>query len=98
MDKDLKLKAKILTNPESHQSNYFEIKSLIAVLIRQARVILLVFLVLFGLAFGFLVFTTETYTATALILTDPDQKDILNPRPSTSSSAGRENAKVDSEV
>ncbi len=76
----------------------FEIRSVTALLRRQMRVILYAVAVIFGLAFLFLLAVNETYTATALILVDPDQKNILNPAASFPTSAGRENARVDSEV
>jgi polysaccharide biosynthesis transport protein len=79
-------------------SREFEIRSVTALLRRQIRVILYAVAVIFGLAFLFLLLVNETYTATALVLVDPDQKSILNPSASLPTSAGRENARVDSEV
>ena len=78
--------------------NEFEIRGVIALLRRQVRTIIYTTIILFGLAGIFLIAATETYTATALILVDPDKKNILDPRASYPSSSGRENARVDSEV
>ncbi len=75
-----------------------DIRAIAAVLRRQMRVIVATALVFFGLAAVFLVAVKETYTATALIVVDPDQKNILETSARFPSSAGRENARIDSEV
>ncbi len=76
----------------------FEIRGVISLLRRQIRIMTYTFVVLFGLAGVFLIAAKETFTATALILVDPDKKNILDPRTAYPTSSGRENARVDSEV
>jgi len=75
-----------------------EIRSVVGLLRRQSRVILLTGLAVFGAALIFLAAVTPTYTASALILVDPDSQSILNPGNSQPGSSGRDNARIDSEV
>ena len=76
----------------------FDLRSVAALLRRQTKVILFTFVALFGLAAIFLISVTPKYTATALILVDPEQKNILESGPSFSTTSGLANARVDSEV
>ncbi len=75
-----------------------ELRGVAALLRRQTRVILYTFVALFGLAGIFLISVTPKFTATALILVDPEQKNILESNPSFSTTSGLANARVDSEV
>jgi uncharacterized protein involved in exopolysaccharide biosynthesis len=83
---------------DGHPPPEIEIRSVTALLRRQARIIIGSFLVVFALATTFLLSVTPTYTATALVLIEPDNQNILNPASSYSTSSGRDNARVDSEV
>ncbi|MEE9427610.1 MAG: polysaccharide biosynthesis tyrosine autokinase [Paracoccaceae bacterium] len=76
----------------------FEFRTIGGLLRRQIRVIMLTTLFIFGLAAIFLLTITQTYSATALVLVDPDRQSILNPGTAFPASAGRDNARVDSEV
>ncbi len=75
-----------------------ELRSIFAVLRRQIRVIGMIFALIFGLAGLYLLTVTPTYTATALVLVDPAQKNLLDPSQPQGGSAGSDNARVDSEV
>ncbi len=76
----------------------FEIRTIVALLRRQMRVIAYSGVVIFALAGLFLLIVTPTYTATSLILIDPDKKNLLNPGAPYPGTSGRDNARVDSEV
>jgi len=76
----------------------FEIRTIVALLRRQSQVLLITTLAVFGLAVVYLLAATQTYTATALVLVDPDNQNILETGTSFPTSAGRDNARVDSEV
>ncbi|MGR3343183.1 MAG: GumC family protein [Paracoccaceae bacterium] len=75
-----------------------ELRSVAALLRRQTKVISYTFVALFGLAAIFLISVTPKFTATALILVDPEQKNILESGPSFATTSGLANARVDSEV
>lgn len=75
-----------------------ELRNVLTVLRRQIRVIGLTFALIIGLALLYLVSVTPTYTATALLLVDPLQKNVLDPSQGQAGSAGSDNARVDSEV
>ncbi len=83
---------------ETGQPKEIELRALVAVLRRQIRVILLSGAVIFGAAVLFLAVAPRIYTASTLILVDPDQRGILDDGQALPRSSGRENAKVDSEV
>lgn len=75
-----------------------DLRSIFIVLQRQSRVIGMAFSLIFGLAALHLLTVTPTYTASALLLVDPMQKNLLDPSQVQSGSAGSDNARVDSEV
>ena len=79
-------------------SNEIELRNIFVVLRRQIRAIGLIFALILGLALLYLVTVTPTYTAQALVLVDPLQKNLLDPSQSQATSAGSDNARVDSEV
>ncbi len=83
--------------PET-QPGELDIRSIAAVLRRRLRVILYTGAVILALAGAYLAVVPETYTATTLVLADPDQQNVLENTTRASSSAGQDNAKVDSEV
>ncbi len=87
-----------MTLPQPDPPREIEIRAIFAVLRRQIRVIAMTTGVIFAAAGLFLLVATETFTASALVLVDPDQKGILDDSRNFPSSSGRENAKVDSEV
>ncbi len=75
-----------------------ELRNIFVVLRRQIRVIGATFALILGLAGLYLVSVTPTYTAAALVLVDPMQKNLLDPSQGQGGSAGTDNARVDSEV
>ena len=87
-----------MTMTSQSPAKEIELRAVIAVLHRQARVIVLTTGVIFAAAALFLLVSTERYTASALVLVDPDQRGILDEGRQYPSSTGRENAQVDSEV
>jgi len=82
----------------NRQNQDIELRNVIAVLRRQARVIGYTFALIFGIATIFLISAVPRYTATGLVLVDPGTKNLLEPSQVYPSSSGIENAKVDSEV
>ncbi len=87
-----------METPPNYAVREIEFRALIALLGRQVKTIFLSVVLVFGLAFGFLFTVSPTYTATALILVDPENQNILSPGAVFPSSAGRDNARLDSEV
>ena len=85
------------TNPDVAAKD-IDLKSVIAILRRQMKVIGYTTAAILGLAILFLTAVTETFTATALILVDPDGKSILAPQKTSPTSSGQDNAYVDSQV
>jgi capsular exopolysaccharide synthesis family protein len=74
-----------------------DLKSIIDLLRRQIRLIGLAALVILGLAVAYLVTVTPTYTAQALILFDPAQKNLLDAEQGATNAAS-DNARIESEV
>lgn len=83
---------------QTHPVKEFEIRAIVALLHRQMRVITYCGVVIFALAGLFLLMVTPTYTATSLILIDPDKKNLLDPGGAYPGTSGRDNARIDSEV
>ena len=75
-----------------------DLRSILAVLRRQVRIILWTAAAIFAAAALFLLLVSPRYTASALVLVDPQSKNILGSGTAMPLSSGRENARVDSEV
>ena len=82
----------------SESVNFIEIKDVLSILRRQARLILLTLAVILSIAFIFLVRAAPLYTASALLLVDTTQKNLLDPSRSSSSNASVDNSRIESEV
>lgn len=87
-----------MTHHDQTTAKDVDLKSIIGILHRQRRVIAMTTAFFFGLAGLFLFTVSEIYTATALVLVDPNGKNILTPQPGFSNSAGQDSAQVDSQV
>ncbi|WP_423068429.1 GumC family protein [Devosia sp. CN2-171] len=74
-----------------------DLRGVFALLRRQLRLIVFVFLTIMGGALVATLVLKEEYTAYALVLVDPTQKNLLNPDTS-SGGASSESTRVDSEV
>ncbi len=83
---------------QSAAAREIDLRAIVAVLRRQTKVIAYTTLSIFALAAIFLIVVHPTYTASAIVMVDPDPKNILDTGTRYPSSSGRENAKVDSEV
>ncbi|MEE9388265.1 MAG: polysaccharide biosynthesis tyrosine autokinase [Paracoccaceae bacterium] len=75
-----------------------DLRTIGALLRRQYQIIVASAVAVFSIAIIFLVVAAPTYTATALILVDPDSQNVLSVGTTFPSTAGRDNARVDSEV
>lgn len=75
-----------------------DIRGVASLLKRQSKGIILVFVATFFLAGMYLFAVTPTFTATALLMADPTQKNLLDPSISTTSNTSNDNARIDSEV
>lgn len=75
-----------------------DLRELVSILRRRARLVLLTIAIILGLAFLYLARTTPLYTATAMILIDPARKDLLQPTDSVNINASLASALVESEV
>lgn len=74
-----------------------DIRSIIGLLHRQIRLIIMMVLIALGLAAIAVFALKPIYTASALVLVDPSTKDLLDANAQLSSSSG-DNARIDSEV
>ncbi|WP_208347100.1 GumC family protein [Pseudaestuariivita rosea] len=74
------------------------LKDIFGILRRQIRLIGLVVFIGLCCALAYLLASTPVYRATALVLVDPQKRDILDPGRQQSVSGSTENARVDSEV
>ncbi|MFC7705098.1 Wzz/FepE/Etk N-terminal domain-containing protein [Plastorhodobacter daqingensis] len=75
-----------------------DVKDLLALVRRQAGLVLAAAALVVALGMAFLLIATPVYQATALVLIDPADKNLLDPRESGASSAASDSARVDSEV
>ncbi len=80
------------------QEGQSDLKGLLALLRRQARLILLTAAAICALVLVWLLTVTPIFQATALVLVDPAQKNLLDPGERATPSAATESARVDSEV
>ncbi len=78
--------------------DFIDIKEIFSILRRQARLIVLTVAVILSIAFIFLVRATPLYTASALLLVDTTQKNLLDPTQAASVNASVENSRIESEV
>lgn len=74
-----------------------DIRQFLAILKRQARLIILIILLVTGAAFLYIVAATPQYTAKTLVYVDPTQKNLLDPQKEAVSSRTEE-ARLESEV
>lgn len=79
-------------------TDLIDIKEIFSILRRQARLIVLTVAVILSIAFIFLVRATPLYTASALLLVDTTQKNLLDPTQAASVNASVENSRIESEV
>lgn len=75
-----------------------DLKALFETLRRQIWRILIILLTCVLLAFAYLYSSSPVYTASALIMVDPAQRDLLDPNPANAVSQSAANARVESEV
>ena len=75
-----------------------DMKDLLSILRRQARLILITIFVCVALAFLFLARATPLYTATALIAVDPAGRSLLDPQDTQRTAANTADARLESEV
>ncbi|WP_224702744.1 GumC family protein [Devosia aquimaris] len=75
----------------------FDIRGIFSLLRRQLRLILVTVIAVVGLATLVAFSLTPTYTASALVLVDPSNKNLLNPE-TQMTTAGADSARIDSEV
>ena len=75
-----------------------DIRSLLAMLKRQLRLILITVFLFVGIAGIYLSTSTPMFRSTALIYVDPSNKNLLDPTLGASRSASSDNARVESEV
>ncbi|MGI9350910.1 MAG: GumC family protein [Rhizobiaceae bacterium] len=86
-----------ITSPD-YVSDSFDIRTLFAILQRNLGILFLCVLAAILAAGLFLIFTTEKYTATAMILIDPRQEQIIEAEKVISTNPGLDSPVVDSEV
>lgn len=79
-------------------SGEFDLKSVLALLRRQARLTGLATALVLGLAGAWLLTVAPVYEATALVLVDPNKKNLLDTNAQGPTSAAADNSRVDSEV
>lgn len=79
-------------------SDTLDLRHAIAILRRQARLILLTVVVVLALAFIYVTQTTPRFTATALIRVDPQETNLLNPSVASPSNASVESTRIETEV
>lgn len=79
------------------EESEFNIRSVFGLLRRQLRLILITVVVVVGAAAAVAFSLTPIYTASALVLVDPSNKNLLNPDPQMNS-ASADSARIDSEV
>lgn len=80
------------------QETEIDIKAVFALLRRQMRLILLTVFLLTGVTLVYLFMVTPLYTATALVMVDPSQRNILDAGDPQSANRLVDNAWVESEV
>lgn len=76
----------------------FDLKAIIQVLLRQKRIISYSAALTFIAAALYLGFATPKFTATALLLVEPNRTQLLETKSQFAPSGSVENARVDSEV
>ena len=83
--------------PGTDEAGSLDLRSLLGLLRRQKRIILVTFLVVLGLAGVVILSLRPAYTATALVLVDPSRKDLLDPT-AQATAPSSDSARVESEV
>lgn len=79
-------------------SDFFDLKDILAMLRRKIRLIFLSIVVVMAIAFSYLFYATPLYTATALLLVDTSQKNLLDPDSNAALKSSADNARLESEV
>ncbi len=87
-----------LNHDATEDGDVIDLKSIIELLRRQLRLILLATGIILALALAYLVAVTPTYTAQTLVLVDPRQTNLLEGETGTNTSAASDNARIESEV
>lgn len=77
--------------------NTIDVRGIVSLLRRQFRLILVTVILIVGVATAIAFALTPTYTASALILVDPSNKNLLDPE-TQMTSAVADSARIDSEV
>lgn len=75
-----------------------DLRAIAGILRRHLSVVVTTFMVTFALATAFVVAVPSKYTATALILVDPEPKNLLAPTPAFQTTSNSGSARIDSEV
>src|SRR5690606_23212552 len=75
----------------------FDLRSIMGLLRRQARLIIATVVLIVAVAGGAILTLKPVYTAATLVLVDPSRKDLLNPDAQSTSSSS-DSARVESEV
>uniref|UniRef100_UPI0026041D29 GumC family protein n=1 Tax=Aliiroseovarius sp. TaxID=1872442 RepID=UPI0026041D29 len=82
----------------SYATAQFGPRDVVAILRRRLRLILFTIGTVLTITLGILLLVSPRYTATALLLVDPSQKNLLAPDEARQSSGATESARVDSEI
>ncbi|PID37178.1 MAG: hypothetical protein CR993_01345 [Rhodobacterales bacterium] len=75
-----------------------DLRALVSILRRRGRMIAATMGAVLGLTLLLLLFLTPKYTATALLLVDPTQKDLLSAEAAVQPGGSADNARVESEI
>ncbi|WP_194093787.1 GumC family protein [Marivivens aquimaris] len=78
-------------------SDFIDLKEILSIIRRQARLIVLTVIIALAIAFFHLTQATSQYTATTLLMVDPQGKNVLDLETGTTSSQA-DNARLESEV
>ncbi|MCV6823119.1 MULTISPECIES: GumC family protein [Halocynthiibacter] len=87
-----------VSNSAQQVGEYLDLRDLVVVLYRKIWLIAGIVAGFLAVAATFLVLTTPQFTATALLLVDPSQKNLLNPDEGFSQGGMSDAARVESEV
>lgn len=79
-------------------TDQINLRDIITLLRRKIRLIILSMFLISGAALIYLFYATPLYTASALLLVDPAQKNLLDPDGTRQISSGGEHARIESEV
>mgnify|MGYP001159353015 CR=1 FL=1 len=85
-------------NSSNSADQFIDIRDILSILRRQARLIILTILVALSLAFIHLSRATSMYTASALVMVDTVATNLLDPQTGAPTNASTDTAKLESEV